>query len=335
MTATPPTLRWVDPSWQAQARGWIRNQVAAAGRRLVAEIDQPHVRPWSTVLRVPTDAGLPWFKATGAGTVYEPRLLAGLHRWGMPGVLAPLAVDAERGWMLLPDGGPTLRSLLADAPDLGHWERLLPAYAELQRRLEPRVDALLELGVPDLRPVRLPALLAGLLADDAAMLRGDADGLSAPAEERLRRRQPEFARCCTELTRLGVAPTLQHDDFHDANVFVRAGEYVFFDWGDAGVAHPFSTLLVVVRGVADRFGVRPEGPEVRRLRDAYLEPWTAAFDRGTLLTACRLAVRVAPVGRALAWQRALAGLPAAALDGYAAAVPGWLAELLEPDQLPT
>jgi Ser/Thr protein kinase RdoA (MazF antagonist) len=30
-----------------------------------------------------------------------------------------------------------------------------------------------------------------------------------------------------------VDRTLQHDDLHDGNVFVRDGRYLFFDWGTA------------------------------------------------------------------------------------------------------
>ena len=40
------------PEWLAEATAWIRERVAVTG-----EIEQFHVRWWSTVLRVPTAAG--------------------------------------------------------------------------------------------------------------------------------------------------------------------------------------------------------------------------------------------------------------------------------------
>ena len=47
-----------------------------------------------------------------------------------------------------------------------------------------------------------------------------------------------------------------------------------FDWGDAVVGHPFGTLLVTLRVVAHWTGLPNGAPELLRLRDAYLEPWT-------------------------------------------------------------
>jgi len=43
-------------------------------------------------------------------------------------VLEPVAIDPDRGWSLLPDGGPILRSL-PDDEVLARWESILPEYA--------------------------------------------------------------------------------------------------------------------------------------------------------------------------------------------------------------
>ena len=52
-----------------------------------------NVRPWSTVLTVPTATGPVWFKAAGPGTAYEARLLRELAGWGTRMILEPLAVE--------------------------------------------------------------------------------------------------------------------------------------------------------------------------------------------------------------------------------------------------
>jgi hypothetical protein len=70
-----------------------------------------------------------------------------------------------------------------------------------------------------------------------------------------------------------------------------------------------------------------------RLRDAYLEPWTADFDRPTLIEACRLALRVGGVSRALCYRSALLEGPPADLDEFGGGVPGWLLELYGPHPL--
>ncbi|MEU9505440.1 phosphotransferase [Micromonospora sp. NPDC048170] len=328
--AATPRTDWVDPHWQDAALDWIGDRLGRHGRRVVGPVE-PRLRPWSLVWRVPTDAGDVWFKANNPGTRHEAALLAELARLAPGRVLDPLAVDADRGWSLLPDGGQTLRDASGgDRSLLTRWERVLSEYADLQRAVAPRAGELLALGVPDHRPEALPELFEALLDDEEALLFGAEDGLTVEAYERLRAHRAGFAEDCRRLAGSGVAPTIQHDDLHDGNVFVAGDGYRFFDWGDASVAHPFGTLLVTLNSVADAFGLPDGDPALARLRDAYLEPWSAGHDPGALREAARLAIRVTRVSRALSWRRALE-TPDPARAEYAAAVPGWLQELFAPD----
>ena len=52
-----PRLPWTQPGWFEQASAWIHAELERQGIRVSGPIEQPHVRPWSTVLRVPTIAG--------------------------------------------------------------------------------------------------------------------------------------------------------------------------------------------------------------------------------------------------------------------------------------
>jgi len=324
LTATPI---WADPTWRAVALAWVDAQLARLGRRLTGPVEQPHVRPWSTVMRLPTSGGIAWFKAAAPGTAHEAPLLRALAGWGMPMLLAPLAIDPERAWLLLPDGGTRLRDQLGGAAGVDAWTRILPAYASLQRRLTPRAGDLMEVGVPDLRPARMPERLRALIDDPDARL-GEAD------RARLQRIVPDYVTWCEALAASGIEPTLQHDDLHDGNVFVAQGDRFaaedrIFDWGDAVVAHPFGTLLATLRSIASRDAALGR-TDLRRLRDAYLEPWTAEHSRAALNDTVQTALRVGAVGRALAWQRALSGVAPAAQGEHAGAVGGWLLELFEP-----
>jgi hypothetical protein len=318
--------RWLDPEWHAEIRAWIEQHVAARGQGIVGSITQRHIRPWSTTLAVPTTAGQVWFKAAGPGTVQEAALLDALVRLGIPGVLEPLAVDPARGWILLPDGGTRLRDVAGGGPGVEHWLRILPAWAQMQRDIAPHAEVLIQAGVPDLRPARLPDLLTGLSDDPEAVLSGE-------DRARLRGLVPTYAGWCAELESSGIEPSLQHDDLHDGNVFVGQGVDRIFDWGDAGIAHPFGTLLVTLRSIASR-GLGDETAATRtldRLRDAYLEPWT---DNNTLAELTRLvplAMRVAIVGRSLSWKRGLQGVPMDDRGEWADGIGGWLLDLFEPN----
>jgi hypothetical protein len=328
MPVTAPTdLPWHDPAWQGRARAWVEESLAAAGRRVTGPLEHRHVRAWSAVWFVPTDAGGVWFKANGGASTYEAGLLAVLADRAPDRVLRPLAVDAAEGWSLLPDGGATLRALPV-REHLAHWERVLPAYADLQVRLAARVPELLAAGVPDHRPAAMPALLDRLLADERWLLVGEPDGLDVATLDRLRAVRPEFAGWCDRLA-AGLPATVQHDDLHDGNVFAGPAGYRFFDWGDSSVGHPFGTLLVTLRAVGHRLELAPGDAALLRLRDAYLEPWTAGRDRRELLDQVGLATRVATVGRAASWRRALSGVRPDQRGEHAGAVPGWLAELVD------
>jgi hypothetical protein len=325
---SPAAVRpdWHDPAWRAAVHAWIADRCAGTGRTLTGPVQDVRVRPWSVVSRAPTTGGDVWFKANSTGSGYEAALVAALARWTPGAVLRPLAVDTGRSWLLCPDAGPTLRDVFAGAPDLGRWERMLAAYAALQRDLAPRAGDLLALGVPDMRPARMPGHLEHLLDDPDVRQDLPNERLAA-----LRALRPEYARWCAELAADGVPASVQHDDLHDGNVFPDGAGYRFFDWGDASVAHPFASLLIALSVATHLFDLAPDAPERRRLRDAYLEPWRDAADLPTLRRSCTLAARVARVGRSLSWQRALRGAGTAPEPGHRAAVAGWLDELGQPD----
>ncbi|MFE0526800.1 aminoglycoside phosphotransferase family protein [Micromonospora parva] len=316
---------WSDERWQMRARSWVDAQLSRAGRRVTGLVEA-RVRPWSLVWRVPTDDGPVWFKANNPGTVHEAVLITALAELTPDRVLTPIGVDPEQGWSLLPDGGESLRDVLARDSDLAHWERALPGYAALQLASAPHADELVALGVPDQRPEVLARLFAELLDDREALLIGAEGGLSPQLHERLRAEVPSYAQRCRRLADIGIPATVQHDDLHDGNVFAGRDGYRYFDWGDASVAHPFGTLLVTLRSIADARKLAADDAQLVRLRDAYLEAWTERYDRRALVEAADLAIGLGPVSRSLSWRRALDTAEESRAE-YAGAVPGWLEEL--------
>jgi hypothetical protein len=304
MTMSP----WEDPAFLTEARAWIESTVTVAG-----EIEQPHVRPWSTVLRVPTRAGDVWFKAALPGLDHDAGVTAILARVRPDAVLAPLAVDPDRGWMILPDGGERLREVLDRERHPRRWLEVMPLYSELQIAATPVVDDLLAAGLPDYRSARMPELV------EATALRLE---LSVPEPERVR----ELA---DELAALGIAETAQHDDLHDGNVFVRSDDgYAVFDWGDGCVSHPFCSLVVGLRGIAYRFELAEHDADLERVRDAYLEPWTGHADRTSLLRAVELSAVVGRLSRTLSWLRAV-GDESLAVGESAESARYWFGEFCE------
>ena len=322
-------IPWSQPGWLDEASQWVEAELARLGQSVVGPIAHTHVRPWSTILRVPTDRGTVYFKAVGPDAAHEVPLTQALAQWRPDCMLPILAADTRRNWLLLPDGGLTLRSLVRGDGDTGRWETVLRVYAEVQVALADRTGDLLGMGVPDRRLARLPALYASLLADTATLRVDWPNGLTADEYNRLRALTPSFAALCRELAAFGLPQTLHHGDFHDANVFWRDGGPVFFDWGDSVVSHPFFSLRTVLVSLEMSLGDEEAAARAfGELLPAYLEPWTRYAPLADLREARRLAYLVGVVNGAVTWQRQVAPLDPAGREEYCGPVPALLQEFL-------
>ena len=329
---TAGAATWTDPVWRSAALDWAGVQLERAGLTPDAAPAQPHVYPWSTVLRLPVRGGVVWLKSVGPGSAHEPALSTALGEWAPERVLVPLAVDPGRRLILLPDGGRTLRDV-GGSTVIEAWESTLRSYARLQLDLVPRASEMLRLGVPDHRPERLPELVADLLADDDALLAGRSEGLDPAVRERIAGDLGRYGEVCERLADGGVPVTLQHDDLHDGNVFVSGNRQRFFDWGDASVSHPFLSLLVALRVAAQALALPSGHPVLLRLRDSYLYEWRDHGSPEQLREQCALALWVGPLQRALTWRRILRGVHPDERAAWADSVPGWTAEHLQPGTL--
>jgi len=289
---------WEREEWRAAALGWVGDVLDAHGLRETGP-RRVRLRPWSVLVRLSVEgAGPLWFKAGPPAGRFEAGLTEALSAWVPEHVLKPLAVDAGRGWSLLPDGGPLLADVLREGPDGPRtWEALLGRYACLQRSLLPYAGKIEALGVPGARTATLPRVFDRLVAENGALTEADRAVLNGL--------RPRVAEWCEELAGLGIADSLDHADVHAGQVFVPGpGRFTFFDWGDAAVSHPFCSFVVPAGHAAERYGpgVLP------RLRDAYLEPWTGGGRTARdLRHALRLAWRLGAIGRAVAWGRLFPG----------------------------
>jgi len=282
---------WTDPSWLAEVREWIDEQAARLGWSVVGEIEQPHDRPWATVLRVPTEHGDLYFKANAPPLRFEAALVKVLAE-RRPDAVPPLvAVDLERGWMLMEDAGTRLREIVQRERDLDRFLDVLPLYAGLQLDLAEQADEMLALGVPDLRLEHLPTLFEQLLHE-----------LELPADvgERAAASVPRVRALCHELAGFGLPETIQHDDFHDGQVYVRDGRYLLLDWGDACVSHPFFTLSVTLEGVL-AWGVDDieSSLDTTPFLNAYLSAFGEYGERSELEAAATMALRLGWICRAV------------------------------------
>jgi hypothetical protein len=212
----------------------------------------------------------------------EIELLPVLAR-AVPGaVVEPLAADRARGFLLLPDAGPTVADLHPDAA-LPPWRTALAGYARLQHAASPFAAELLAAGALDLRPREAADLLTDLAERDDLHEQGNEHALTAEELARLRDVAVPGARAAAAaLADAAVPVTIQHDDLSPSNALVDGR---WLDWGDASVAHPFASLLTALDGTSGRTGQAlarspPARAVPRRLGRAHQRPGRPAGARG-------------------------------------------------------
>jgi hypothetical protein len=262
----------------------------------------------------PTTHGRMWLKATGPSHSFEVGLHELLLRVSPAHVLTPIAIDTARGWIVLPDGGPSLGDRLAEVDFAGAMAVILPQYGQLQRDLAPHVDHLLALGVTDMRAAIMPGRFDEAI--EHQVVRDYLERRGTETERTTYRRvaalRETFAAWCERLAAVPAPPSLDHNDLHPWNILVAgtngANRAKFYDWGDSVVAHPFASMLVPLGYLQSHLQLDLDDPALLRVRDAYLEVFSDVAPRAELVAALELACHVGKVARALTWARSLVSL---------------------------
>lgn len=284
-------------------------------------------------MRVPSNEGTLFFKATADETIHEIALTEKLAGW-FPDCMPDLvASDSTRGWMLMRDGGEQLRASIRPTKDVTPWEPVITKYAEVQIGLAEHVDEILALGIPDHRLEALPTLYKQLLTDEAILMIDQEKGLTSEDFHRLQNLSPRFEQICADLAAFGIPESINHGDFHDGNILVKDGRITFFDWGDANVTHPFTSLrtfFVSMEIALELDDWAPPTPEMTALLHRYLASWEQYGDKEKLLKAYHVSRPVASIVKALQWHNTVSRLPlgSSLRNEYAWIVPEVLREFM-------
>jgi hypothetical protein len=276
---TARAATWTDPAWRGAALAWADEELDRAGLVRTGELEQPHVYPWSTALRLPVGDSAVWLKSVGPGSGHEPALSAALGRWVPDHVLVPLAVEPDRRLMLLPDGGRTLHdaggSTRVDAWE-SSWFRTLPRCSR---------SASLTTDRPACRPwspTCWPTTTPGSRSRGWTQAGGPRSCGGRPRAVRGALRTPH-----RRWRPLGV----QRRAARRERVRVEEPAPVL-RLGDASVSHPFVRLLATLRMVARALDLENGHPVLLRLRDSFLDVWRGHGTPQQLREQCALTLRV-------------------------------------------
>ncbi|EFH83700.1 aminoglycoside phosphotransferase family protein [Ktedonobacter racemifer] len=292
---------WYHPDWLAKAKVWIEQALAEPEAQPLVSIEQVGVAERGCLLRVQTKENAFYFKALPAFFRHELTLLQHLARYRVGCVPALVAVDEREHRLLMHDFGS---KHLDQSLDLADWQEALRRYAilqidhiqidHIQIDHSAQVEQLEELGCPRLPLATLPDQLERLLTSEQSLLFDTPTALSLEQVRRLHDALPLIRSLCQELAGYGLPETLEHGDLHAQNIALSGGDYLYFDWTDSCIAHPFFSLYPFLLDIEARW------PEARiRLREAYLQPWERYAARAQLVEAFELAQRLAPLHLAM------------------------------------
>ena len=269
---SPPPLSapWESIGWHDAACDWIRSQLVSNGISPTAPIIQQRAWGLSCTMKVATDTGGVYFKATPQFMSHEGRVMQAVAQ-SCPELLPPpLAVDSDKGWLLMPDYGG---EMLHECPDITRWEEALRLFSRAQVEQSENIGYWLSANIPDRRLGRMVEMIDPLIASCSRMLTGGDTGLTDAEAQNLRSLSLPLKLMCARLADFEVPHTLVHGDL-GGNILVREDGYTFFDWTDACVSHPFFEMATISGAYFDESVLKENRDADDRLRNAYLEPWT-------------------------------------------------------------
>lgn len=322
--------------WRGEVTSWIRGVLGPEAEALRLRLDQP----WASIGTVKTPDGTFWFKESISCQFAECRVQETLGAIAPRYVDPPIAIDRDRCWMLLPDGGRVVETTCIEPLGVPP-ERLtlmVRDYARLQHLTIGQRSRLVDAGLSEVLPERVPACLEEF-ADRIVVLDVD-DPLRITEEQReeLRVALPAI-REAAEILAAGPVPcAFDQGDLVPTNAFLPrpGGAHRFFDLADAAWTHPFCSLVMLAKDYLRRndpaptatFDLRPE--RIRVVLDAYLDEWAEFGSSETLHELMRAALRVGPLLRALAWDRTQSYFDLPSLRALEAESWWWLQRLTVP-----
>src|SRR5882724_7421965 len=241
------------PGWLQELFQWVEEQVSPLGLRPTGKFRQLNASPTFSLLRLATNDGALWFKATGEPNAHElavSLLLARLFPNHVPRILG--VHRAWNGWLSAEESGTALDEI----SDCFTWEQAAGELAELQIASIGKSRELLEGKCKDLRISGVVKLIDPFLARMADFIAAQEKKSPAPvSNSELASLGDGLKESCSLLQSFSLPDTLGHIDFNPGNILVSPDHCVFLDWAEGCVTNPVITFEYLRRHM-ERCGVK-------------------------------------------------------------------------------
>jgi hypothetical protein len=321
----PPAPGWIYPGWLDEVETWVGEKLAAQGIHLTERLEQ--LKSWSIscLLRFQTSQGDYFFKATPQVFQKEPVFTAFLAEHFPAIVPRVAALNAERGWLLMPDFQATN---IRDINDISLWEEAVRRYARFQVDSLGLTGVLFEKGCRDRRLDRLFAQFEAVAYDTPRMVPNPEAGLTPDEIRQVNDLIPVIKAQIAELAAFGLPDALIHGDLNANNIALTAsGEIIYYDWTDLSISHPFFDLDALLEWGAPFEDELPDWK--KRVRNAYLAEWTGFLPLPELIRAFELSARLAIMVQTLNYHWIVTRIEESGRWEFANDVPYYFRRLLE------
>lgn len=231
---------WERCEWYKNAAEWMTEVLESqCGASLTEAIIYEHSSSLGAILQANTTQGKFFLRchATLMDDASRTKYLAQAVPDFVP---PPVAVDVPRRMMITRDYGEALAPLCLPTKAK---ERVTGSYVHLQRKLSTKCDELVAAGFPDFRVSVLQNELDHVLTN-AAFLKCEQIHASTRAAEQFRYFRANvnlYKEALRKLEELPIPSTVTHNNLGFSNVYEakESGSYIFVDWADGFVSHPF------------------------------------------------------------------------------------------------
>ncbi|MGB5595627.1 MAG: phosphotransferase [Crocosphaera sp.] len=315
-----PELRppWARAGWFSSATQWIEEQLLELNYKQLSPVES--LKSWglSSVLRVSTTSGNIYLKEASRLPLFcdEPVVTAELANLFPEHFPTVLSIEPQRHWMLLADfGQPIGRNTPIKLK-----KDIYRLFAQIQIQSVQHLETLLSLGCLDRRLNRLEAQIDVLFKDEKAL-----SPLKAAEIKQLQALAPQLKNLTKKLAGYHIPQTLVHGDLHLGNVALFKDNYLFFDWTDSCISHPFFDMFELFFARNQQLFLSP----LRGLRDEYLSQWTVYEPMSRLREAWTLAKPLCALHHGITYYHIIACLEPRAKQEFNQVLPNFLRKILK------
>lgn len=282
--------------WLRDLTEWVEPKATDIGLHLTGNFQQFDAGPTFSLIRLGTDRGAVWFKATGEPNLHELPItfcLARLFPVSLPPILG--IHPTWNGWL----SEEVSNTTLDQCKEPSAWERAAKSLAELQINSIGKSCTLLDVHCKDLRLLGLIDLVPPFIAHMAELMASQIKESPQPlTDHELDFLGERLHESLSLLHALGLPDTLGHTDLNPGNVLVAHHRCVFLDWAEACLTNPILTFEYL-REHMQRIITNDATASVR-IATAYLRPWKSLVPPDDLAKALTLSPLIAVFMHALA-----------------------------------